>query len=231
MNAAIAHLACCLLSTVLVAPRQGDTEKRPDAEGNPASAREAPSLDELLGLKEPDSAAQEAARQNEQELERRLTDAQIGDVLDLALDKMDHSARLLDEQDAGLGTQRVQRDILARLDELIDLAKQMSAQQQMSGGSGASGRKQKSQPKPGRQPRPASGERRDAGNQGGQANDPPPRREGELNPAIEQTESEWGTLPQRLREMLKQGSHGYTSGLYQELTNEYYKRLAEEGSS
>jgi hypothetical protein len=31
--------------------------------------------------------------------------------------------------------------------------------------------------------------------------------------------------------MLEQAQNGYISGLYRKLTEEYYKRLAEEGSS
>jgi hypothetical protein len=143
---------------------------------------------------------------------------------------MADSAQLLDDKDPGLGTQRVQKDVLARLDELIDMAKQMSSQMQASSSSAGSGRPQRPQSSPGRQPRPAGGERRETGAQDGQAMDPPPGREGELNTLLEQTESEWGTLPQRLRDTLKQSRHGFQSRLYRTLSDEYYQRLAEEGS-
>ncbi len=229
MNARTNLLGVCLVSALLA----GRGTAAQDAAA-PPPAKDAPSLDELLGLKkqsaETDTAAKEAARQNQQELERRLADEQIGDVLDRALGNMADSARLLDHQDPGLGTQRIQRDILARLDELIELAKQMSQQQQSSSSSSSGSRPQRSQPQPGKQPRPAAGERRDTGSQDGQATEPPPGREGELNTLLEQTESEWGSLPERLRETLKQGLHGFQSRLYRALSDEYYQRLAEEGS-
>jgi hypothetical protein len=231
MSAGTSLSAICLLSALLA----GRGAAAQDAAAPPpAPAKDAPTLDELLGLKqesvETDSAAKEAARQNQQELERRLADAQIGDVLDRALGNMADSARLLDDQDPGLGTQRIQRDILARLDELIDLAKQMSSQQQAGSSSSSGSRSQRSQPQPGKQPRPAGGERRDTGNQDGQATEPPPGREGELNTLLEQTESEWGGLPQRLRDTLQQSRHASPSKLYKALSADYYQRLAEEGS-
>ncbi len=188
-----------------------------------------PSLDELLGLDGVgDNAAEQAARQNQEELERRLSDVELGDVFDVALAKMEISADLLDRDlDSGLGTQRVQQDILARLDQLIDIAKQMSQQQMSSSGGGAG----QSRPKPGAEPQEAGGQRSQSGNQGGQAVNAPPAQEGDINTIIEETGSEWGHLPERLREMLEQAQKSHTSALYRKLTEQYYKRLAEEGSS
>ncbi len=188
-----------------------------------------PSLDELLGLGGVgDNAAEQAARQNQEELERRLSDVELGDVFDVALAKMEISADLLDgDLDSGLGTQRVQQDILARLDQLIDLAKQMSQQQMSSSGDGAG----QSRPKPGAEQQQAGGQRTQSGNQGGQAVNPPPGQEGDINTIIEETGSEWGHLPERLREMLEQAQNSHISSLYRKLTEQYYKRLAEEGSS
>jgi len=187
-----------------------------------------PSLDELLGLDGlEDNAAEQAARQNQEELERRLSDVELGDIFDVALKKMAISADLLDgDLDSGLGTQRVQQDILARLDQLIDLAKQMS-QQQMSSSAGDG----QSKPKPGAEQQQAGGQRSRSGSQGGQAVDPPPGQEGDINTIIEETGSEWGHLPERLREMLEQAQNSHISRMYRKLTEQYYKRLAEEGSS
>ncbi len=190
-----------------------------------------PSLDELLGLDGlQDNAAEQAARQNQEELERRLSDLELGDVFDVALEKMAISAELLDgDLNSGLGTQRVQEDILARLDQLIDIAKQMSQQQQMSSSGGGSGQ---GKPKPGAEPQQqAGGQRSESGDQGGHAVDPPPGQEGDINTIIEETGSEWGHLPERLREMFGQAQNSHISALYRKLTEQYYKRLAEEGSS
>ena len=139
------------------------------------------------------------------------------------------SADLLDgDLDSGLGTQRVQQDILARLDQLIDIAKQMS-QQQMSSGGGGSGQ---SKPKPGteQQQQQAGAQGSRPGVQDGQSVEPPPGQEGDINTIIEETGSEWGHLPERLREMLEQAQNSHISRLYRTLTEQYYKRLAEEGS-
>jgi hypothetical protein len=153
-------------------------------------------------------------------------------MFERALAKMQRSAELLDINfDAGLGTQRVQQNILAQLDQLIDLAKQMSSKQKMS--SSSSGSAGKPQPSPGPKPQQqaAGGQGAAQGNQGGQATDLPPGQTGDLNTVLEETESEWGHLPPRYREMLEQGQNGAHSALYRKLTEEYYKRLAEEGSS
>jgi hypothetical protein len=42
--------------------------------------------------------------------------------------------------------------------------------------------------------------------------------------------SEWGSLPQRVRDMLLQGRNEKFSSLYEKLTGEYYRRLAEGDS-
>ncbi len=215
----------CLLAAALgtqdpAAPTESQQEKETP-----------PSLDELLGLDgDPDNAAEQADRQNQDELERRLSEVELGDVFDVALAKMEISADLLDgDLDSGLGTQRVQQDILARLDQLIDLAKQMSQQQMSSSGSGSG----QSRPKPGTEPQQqqAGGQRSQSGGREGQAVEPPPGQEGDINTIIEETGSEWGHLPERLREMLEQAQNSHISALYRKLTEQYYKRLAEEGSS
>ena len=223
MTAPLIHIVGCLLAAVL-----GTQEPTAPPQTQPEKAT-APSLDELLGLDGArDNAADQAARQNQEELERRLGDVELGDVFEVALEKMAVSADLLGGQhNSGLGTQRVQKDILARLDQLIDLAKQMS-QQQMSSSSGGSGQ---SKPKPGAEQQQAGGQRSQSGNQGGDADCPKPAQEGDINTILEETGSEWGHLPARLREMLEQAQNSHISVLYRKLTEQYYKRLAEEGSS
>ncbi len=203
----------------------------PEPSDAPADSPTAPTLDDLLGLEgTPDNAAEQAARQNREELDRRLSDVQLGDVFVVALEKMHVSAELLDvDLDSGLGTQRVQQDILAKLDQLIDIAKQMSQQRQKSSGGGAS--EPKPQPGAEQQSQP-SDSRAGGGTQGGgQAINPPPGQAGDINTIIEETDTEWGHLPDRLRDMLQQARDSYKSRMYRTLTEDYYKRLAEEGSS
>ncbi len=203
----------------------------PEPSDAPADSPTTPSLDDLLGLEgPPDNAAEQAARQNREELDRRLSDVQLSDVFVVALEKMHVSAELLDvDLNSGLGTQRVQQDILAKLDQLIDIAKQMSQQRQKSSGGGAS--EPKPQPGAEQQSQP-SDSRAGGGTQGGgQAINPPPGQAGDINTIIEETDTEWGHLPDRLRDMLQQARDSYKSRMYRTLTEEYYKRLAEEGSS
>ena len=47
---------------------------------------------------------------------------------------------------------------------------------------------------------------------------------------IDETYQEWGNLPARVRDVLTQGRNQPFSRLYEQLTREYYRRLAEEGS-
>ncbi len=200
--------------------------------GEPPAPDQAPlTLDELLGLDSDESessAAEQARRDNEQELERRLAAGEIGDVFELALEKMALSALLLDvKMQAGLGTQRVQLDVLANLDDLIDKAKQM--QSQKSSSSSSQSQPDQSLPKPGsRQTGSSDASRQASASQSGQATDPPPRQEGDLGTILEESDTEWGHLPSRFREMLLQGRNEKFSSLYERLTREYYKRLAEE---
>ena len=191
-----------------------------------------PTLDELLGLDSDESessAAEQARRDNEQELERRLAAGEIGDVFELALEKMALSALLLDvKMQAGLGTQRVQLDVLANLDDLIDKAKQM--QSQKSSSSSSQSQPDQSLPKPGsRQTGSSDASSQASASQSGQATDPPPRQDGDVGTVLEESGTEWGHLPSRFREMLLQGRNEKFSSLYEHLTREYYKRLAEEG--
>ena len=193
-----------------------------------------PSLDELLGLEEDESAAtaeEIARREAEAELQRRLDEEGLLNDFALALEKMVISAELLEVAfDPGLGTQRVQEEILARLDSLIDQARKM--QSMCSGGAGSSGSRRQPQPPPG--PQQSQAEQNESRNQNasdGQATGPPPRRDGDVNTIFEESRTEWGSLPQRVRDMLLQGRREKFSSLYEQLTREYYRRLAEEGSS
>ncbi|HRP63251.1 MAG TPA: VOC family protein, partial [Phycisphaerales bacterium] len=56
----------------------------------------------------------------------------------------------------------------------------------------------------------------------------PPMQEGDINTVFEESRSEWGSLPERVRDMLLQGRRERFSSLYEQLTREYYRRLAED---
>ncbi len=205
-------------------------------EGAPASQPEKdspPSLDDLLGIggdESARSAAEAARRDTQEELQRQLAETRITDALEVAFEKMSISAELLEEKlDSGLGTQRLQEEILAKLDELIDQAQR---QQLMAMASSASGSSRGETP---RQTPPADQSKNDGGQPNARSTDsrtggPPPRQDGDINRVLDETGSEWGHLPGRVRDMLLQGRNDRFSGLYRRLTEEYYRRLAEEGS-
>ena len=223
--------AVMVLAVAVAAGATQNTPDAPDAEPAEEQSQELPSLDALLGItEEPDRSAAEAAdRDVEDELERELAEIRITDAFALALEKMSISADLLDlKLDSGLGTQRVQEEILAKLDQVIDQAQQMQAMGAGASGSGSSRKRQSSpaQPAPS-QPRP--GGERQAQSQDSQAGGPPPRQDGDINTVMEESRTEWGHLPDRIRQMLLQGLNDKYSSLYRRLTEEYYQRLAEEG--
>jgi hypothetical protein len=47
---------------------------------------------------------------------------------------------------------------------------------------------------------------------------------------LEESRVEWGRLPDRVRELILQGRRDRVSTLYERITREYYRRLAEEAS-
>ncbi len=193
-----------------------------------------PSLDELLGLEREDkdrSAIEAAQRDAEQELQRALAEARITDAFALALEKMTISADLLElELDPGLGTQRLQEEILSKLDELIDQARELRS---VGGKPPPDGRRLQSRTVP--RPQPGHDASCDCKQCASSPQDPqhgglPPGRDEEINRVLEETATEWGHLPGRIRDMLLQGRNERFSSLYEQLTREYYERLAEEGS-
>ncbi len=233
MNNRSHRTVACLLVAVLGITAQvtalfQDTQDADEKQDPP------PSLDDLLGLETDKSEAQadEAARaESERELQRRLDEKEITDAFLIALDKMATSAKRLGELfDTGLATQRVQQDILAKLDQLIDKARQMQSLGQASASRSTSSPSSRSQSPGQRKNQANNSRRRDGTPQDSQAGDPPPRQEGDIHTILQEGGVEWGNLPERLRQELLQGRNDEFSSMYRRLTEEYYKRLAEEGS-
>jgi len=183
----------------------------------------------LLGLEEKDESAPahevdtDAA---DADLNRELAQAKpIADEFLEAVGLMHESAgRLGTQNDTGVVTQRLQEDIIRRLDELIDRAGQQSSSSSQS----QSQQQQQNQQQPNQQRR----EQEQQQNQG----EPSDRQEGpagqdaQLGAQALLDGARWGNLPQRLREALLQGSSDSYSSLYKSMTETYYKRLAEEAS-
>lgn len=215
------------------------TEKKPDPKDAPRS------LDDLLGVPEadakPQSAEDAARREQEKRLEKSLDEASMQGLVQQAVDGMKSAAdRLMDAKDAGLGTQRIQEEVVRTLDRLLEEAKRQQQKQKSSRSSqGKKSKDQKSQDpseqngqnsKPSQQQRSASASKPSDGDASDAEKSE--KRGDEVADAQELEESriEWGRLPERVRELVLQGRRDRVSTIYERLTREYYKRLAEEAS-
>ena len=228
-------------------PDQTTVAPPPPSEGGKAgtSPSQTPprSLDDLLGISE-DSGASEAARQQQKErLDRSLRREDLDDLAKSATESMQLASRLMQQQaDGGLGTQRAQAKALADLDALIDAASRFQKQQgskSSSRSSNSASSKSSNRSAGGAQaqanPTPAPGDRRGAserngGDPQGKSNEmtPPTDASVKADGTLEEGRSEWGGLPPRVREILSQSRRDRISALYQQATENYYRRLAEE---
>lgn len=198
----------------------------------PTPPADPPTLDDLLGIapdKAPPKDKPPAADTTRAELDRMLSAKEAADQFKLAVDLMGQTAeRLQASRDTGLATQRLQEDILRKLDMVINSAQQQQQQNQ-------SRSRQQSQQDPSQQNQPNQqqqpGQRDQASSNPAQDTiDPPTRREGPLSADLAARGARWGALPERVREALLQGNADKYSSLYPKQTEAYYKRLAEEGS-
>lgn len=194
-------------------------------------AGEVPNLDDLLGLPrdsdggrtDGQSLPDAAPDPSRTALDRQLTAQQMGEQFRQAVELMGESATRLGQfQDAGIQTQRLQEDILAKLDQII-----AAAQQGGGSSSSSSSSSEASQSQQNRQP----GQNTSQGSQNGDGSrehDGPERQDGPLNPELQSAHAAWGALPERLRDALTEGRSDQFSSLYRSLTELYYRRLAEE---
>lgn len=212
---------------------QDAPQKDEPADDKAAEKTDAPSLDELLGLPESGDAetpAEDAPDDDltKKRLEEELNSAEaIRDEFKLALKEMDESAdRLEFSLDTGPVTQRLQQSIIRRLEGLIEASQQQSSS---SSSSSSSSQQQQQQPQ---QPQQGSGQSQSQDSQGENNGERLPPGGGEADPreTLDATRAAWGSLPERVRDALQQGSSDYFSRLYDAMTESYYKRLAEEGT-
>ena len=216
------------------------------------------SLDDLLGIGESDSkkASAESGRTQKETLQRILSEKEAKNTLEETVEGMRRSATLLSEKDSGTAVQRVQEDVLARLDALIASAQQQQ-QQQQSSSSASSSSSSSEKPKGSPQPKGGKGQKQSEsaaaeqkrreeakqrasqkeGEKPGQSKSQPTGdRPGELPPTvdaieggvIQETDEEWGSLPPRTREIIRQGVREKMSSVYRRWTEAYYRRIAEE---
>lgn len=186
-----------------------------------------PSLDELLGLESRDETSRDEERASPEDIERRLSRELEGGVRDLfeqVTRLMGETAeRMRSSRDTGLPTQRMQREVLEKLDQLIEAA---GRQQQQSSSSSSS-----SDADPdGAQQQQQQAQREGAQDGDGDTESTPSSSTDEvLNPLAASGEAAWGNLPQRVREAITQGTSDPFSTMYRSMTEAYYKRLAEDG--
>lgn len=209
-------LSAILLAAALLAPRAiAQPEEDP-----------LPTLDELLGIeKETKPEAEAAPDAADAELDRQLAEAKpIADEFLEAVGLMRESAgRLSTQADTGLVTQRLQEDILRRLDELIDRAGKQSNSNSPSSSKSQSQQQQQPNQQRRDENQQASGEPQDK-------SDAPAGEDAQLGARAALDGARWGNLPERLRDALLQGSSDSYSSLYKSMTEAYYRRLAEEAS-
>jgi hypothetical protein len=234
-----------------------DSQKKSPASGQSEQVDAPKSLDELLGVpsgasrnqKDSSSSATDAAsRDQAKRLERSLDEATLPDLVQRAIEGMQSaSARLTDQGDAGLGTQRIQEDVVKSLERLLEEAQKQQKKQQSSSSSSSSSSRQRKQGKDGKSDDPSerNGQQRQpsSSDKRGQQKSPNSasgeteaelgvRDSNEVSEGGELSESrvEWGQLPERVRELVLQGRKDRVSTIYERLTREYYRRLAEEAS-
>lgn len=234
-------LMAALCATTLTAaaqpqptPTPTPPPQQPEPKPAPAPTSE-PSLDELLGLPattppKPAEATQPAPTPDDA-IKRALQDADkpagFGDIVELMSTAGD---RLTARSDAGLDTQRTQEDALRKLDKLISDAKKQQQQKKKQ--------KSKSKSKPEDSPSEQQQQQQQQSSQAEQrassssqqssTGGGPGRQDGPLKTPLAGGEASWGNLPPHVRDALRQGSSDRFSSLYRTLTEEYYKRLAEQ---
>lgn len=187
-----------------------------------------PPLDVLLGLEEPggrDDLEIELPDPSRNQLDRELTNEEASEQFGQAVDLMhDAALRLADGADAGIITQRLQEDVLRKLDQVI-----AAAEQNQSQGGGSRSPRQRSQQQS-QQPSQAQqqSQRADGQSEPTDTNVPSGSTETAFNPADAPDSAAWGRLPARVRDALTQGLSDRYSSMYDRLTREFYRRLAEE---
>ncbi|MCC6678203.1 MAG: hypothetical protein IT436_13765 [Phycisphaerales bacterium] len=201
------------------------TSPRPAEDATPARTEPGPALpglDDLLGLPGEGGGGVEPARDPSRDaLDQQLDLEAPGDPFEQAVELMGRSAvRLVDARDAGLGTQRIQEEVIRKLDKMIDEA-QKSQQQQSSKS------KSRSQSQQQQQQRQETQAQTKSGDNTGQTN-VPGRQDGPRREGAPPSTAAWGNLPEHVREALMQGFSDRFSSLYQSMTEAYYRKLAEE---
>jgi hypothetical protein len=206
------------------APKAQEPKDPPKPASRPAAQ---PSLDELLGIPKDKARGKprpEAQDPSKAELDRKLSAHEVAEQFRQAVSLMGETAeRLQVSKDTGLTTQRLQEDILRKLDQLIKAAEQNKRQSSSSQPQNHDEQKQ--------QPNQAQPQRNPDGHE--PAPDtvmPPPGQGANPAPGTAARGAQWGNLPPHIRAALMQSSNDKLSDRYRRATEAYYRRLAEEAN-
>jgi hypothetical protein len=207
------------------------SEKKPQesTDKEPAPVEALPDLDDLLDLPSTRDENKDGRPQldpDQLELDRALNAQTVSEMFQQAVQQMADAADLLRKaHDTGLATQRVQEEIILKLNKLIEEAER----QQSSSSSSSSSQQQQKQKQKSKQPAQPQ-QAQNQGNQGENKGErtPPAGQQANLKGKIESLGAAWGALPTRLREALLQGAGDTYSSLYESMTEAYYRKLAEQ---
>jgi hypothetical protein len=224
-------ISCLILVVGLARAQDAQPESKP-AEKQPETKPAQPSLDDLLGLekdktKKPGAPVADPTRT---ELERKLSMQEAEEQFKQAVVLMGETAtRIKDGKDTGLATQRLQEDIIRKLDMIISAAEQQQQQQRQRRSQQRQQQQQQQDPgsKNQQQQKPAQEHGKDAAPD---TIDPPAQQDANLRPGTAARGALWGNLPERVRQALSQGDADKYSSLYRKWTEAYYRRLAEEAN-
>ena len=230
----------------------GFAQEVPPANDPPAGTspnnEESSSLDDLLGIDVPDSSdvtpddapGVDAITESEQKkLDDLLNERTLQENLDAAITDMKVAAQMMGRsKSTGIEVQRIQVDIMSRLDAVIEEAINQQQQQQQQQSSSSQEQQQQQQTEQNQLPQqPDQSESQPSDQESqqqveGESSDqlPPGRKEAELQVMFEESDVEWGNLPERMRNILRQGLRESVSKMYQDLTESYYQRIAEDAS-
>lgn len=250
-------IAAALLALALVAqaPAQAPpgAQQPPAPPAREPAPADPPSLDDALGI---GGGPDRSASEREEKVDRSLAGAKPRDILESALADMRRSKELLESSEPGIPARRAQESVVRKLDELIASAERMQQERDRKGGKPQDQQAPKQgQRKPGKQGSTQDGEqegqdgeeRPKGGQQGGRrkgesddgrrsasASDadaeelPPNVDPTTMDAQFDESRAEWGRLPPRVRDAVRQGFRDPMSAAYRRLTQEYYRRLAEE---
>jgi DNA primase len=232
----LALAAAVLLPAGMVLAQETSPRPKESPPQSPAPAQPGPgvqpTLDDLLGLprdKPSTKPPTPAPDPNRAALDQKLTDEEVAEAFAQATRLMAQTAdRLQTSRDTGIDTQRIQEDIIRKLDQIIAEARKRQSQSRSRSRSSSQDQDQQNQPDQQQAEGQAQANQQRSSSPAQDSANAPTGNDARLNPEVARGAA-WGSLPARVRDALFQGRDDTYSAIYQKWTEAYYKRLAEEG--